>query len=78
LHGFAEGDPDIFDGVMLVHVEIAAGLHVQIKCAMARNEFQHVVKEANSCRDAGFSTAIKSQLQADVGLVCLAMDCGGA
>src|SRR5882762_6645939 len=38
LHGFAERNSDVFDGVMLVHVEIAAGLHVQIKSAMTRDK----------------------------------------
>src|SRR6267378_3048539 len=78
LHGFSERNSDVFDGVMLVHVEIAAGLRMQIKCAMPGDEFQHVVKEANACGNAGFSAAIEIQLQADVGFVCLAMDCGGA
>src|SRR5882724_3826370 len=78
LYGFAKGDADIFDGVMLVHVEIAAGLHLQIECAVTRDEFEHVVEEANSRRDACFSTAIQIHLQMNVGLVRLAMDCGGA
>ena len=63
---------------MLVHVEIAAGVQLQIERAVARNEFEHVVEEANSCGDAGFSTAIQIQLQMNVRFVCLAMDCGGA
>jgi len=63
LHGFAEGDSDVFDGVMLVHVEITASLHLQIECAVTSDEFEHVVEEANACRDAGISTAIEIQLR---------------
>src|SRR5271157_4803668 len=32
LHGCAESDADIFDGVMLIHIEIAASVDVQIEC----------------------------------------------
>jgi len=78
LQRFPKGDANIFDGVMLVHVEIAAGLHLQIECAMTRDEFEHVVEEVNACRDAGISTAIEIQLQMNVGFVRFAMDCGAA
>ena len=78
MHGFAEGDPDVFNGVMLVHVEIAASLHLQIESAVTSDEFEHVVEEANARRDAGISTAIEIQLQMNVGFVRFAMDCGSA
>ena len=59
---------------MLVHIEIAAGVHVEIKRAVTCNQFKHVIEEADSRRDARRSTPIEIQLQADVRLVGLAMN----
>jgi hypothetical protein len=78
LHGFTESDAGIFDGVMLIHIKIATGVHVQIKCAMTRNEFQHMVEEANASGDASFSAAVEIQLETNVRFVRFAMNCGGA
>src|SRR6266704_3175070 len=57
---------------MLVHVEIAAGVQFQIERTVPRNEFEHVVEEANSRGDARFSVAVEIQFQTDVRLVCSA------
>jgi len=62
LYGFTERDADVFDGVMLVHIQIAVGVHIQIKCAMPRNQLEHVIEKADSRRDARFSVAIQVQL----------------
>src|SRR6266849_8523897 len=59
---------------MLIHVEIAARIHVQIKRAVPRNQLEHMIEESDSRSDARLSAAIQIQLQADVGLVCLAMN----
>jgi len=78
LDGFSEGDTDIFHGVMLIHVEIATGTHEQIKCSVTRDEFQHVVEEANACCDARFSAPVEIQLQTNVCFVRFAVNCGSA
>jgi len=69
LHGFAKSNAHIFDGVMLIHVEITAGVHVQIKCAMTRERVPACGRRSERPCDAGFSAAIETQLQADVGLI---------
>ncbi len=46
--GFAEGDANVFDGMVLVHIEIAARADLQIEAPMARNLLEHVIEEANA------------------------------
>src|SRR5258708_19482840 len=55
LHGLSKSNPDVFNGVMLVHVEIAAGVQLQIDLTVSRNEFEHVVEESTSRAVARFS-----------------------
>ena len=50
-HRFAERDAEILDGVVLVHVQIAFGVDLQIHGAVARHQFEHVIEEANAGRD---------------------------
>ena len=47
-HRLAERDADVFDGVMLIDVEIAGGLHLQIEPAMPRDEIEHVIEKADA------------------------------
>src|SRR3984893_14972868 len=42
-HRLAKRDSEIFDRVMLIHVEIAPGPHTQIERAVPREELEHVV-----------------------------------
>src|SRR5260370_34579681 len=61
-HRLAERDADVFDGVMLVHVEVAPRVQDKIKRAVPRNQLEHVVKETNSRGDETLSTPIEIQL----------------
>jgi hypothetical protein len=63
---------------MLVHIEIAASVDFEIERAVARNQFEHVIEEADSGGDARPSASIQIQLQPDVGFVGLAMNLGSA
>src|SRR5260370_7766128 len=74
LYGFAEGDADVFDGMMLVHIEVATGIHAEIKRTVARNQLEHVVEEADSRGNARRSTPIEIQFQPDVHPVALALN----
>jgi hypothetical protein len=78
LHGFAESNSQVFNGMMLVHVQIAASVQIEIEGAVARDEFQHVVKEADAGGDASLAAPVQVQFLADVGLVCFAMNGGSA
>ncbi len=50
--GFAEGDSDVFNGVVLVDVEITHTLELKVEAAVTSEQFEHVIKEANSGRDS--------------------------
>src|SRR5260370_42321173 len=69
LHGFAEGDADIFDRVMLIHIEIAAGFYAKIKPAVPRNQLEHVVEEVDSRGYARLSASSYIHFSADVRLI---------
>ena len=47
----AEYDAGVFDGVMLVDVEIAFGGEVQIECAVLGEQLEHVVEKPDSGRN---------------------------
>jgi hypothetical protein len=44
----AEGDPDVFRGVVLIDVQVAAGLERQIKTSVPRQAVEHVVEKADT------------------------------
>src|SRR5580658_548537 len=75
-HRFAKHDAHILDGVMLIDIEIAARLQIEVKSPMARNEFKHVVEKTYTGADARFSAPVEIKAQADVRLGSLAMDAG--
>ncbi len=77
-HRFAQGDADVFDGVVLVDVEVALCVDRQIESAVASDEVEHVIEEADAGGNFGFSAAVKIQLQMDVGLFGVAMDVGAS
>jgi len=49
--------------MMLVHIEITAGVHVEVKRAVARNQLEHVVEEADSRGDARLSAPSRFSLR---------------
>src|SRR5208282_6110521 len=64
--GFAESNADVFDGVMLIHLQVAFGGEAKIEAAVARDEVQHVIEERNAGRDFGLAPAI--EMQAEINL----------
>ena len=44
----AERDADVLDGVVLIDVEIAGGLHLQVEPAVARDQVEHVIEKADA------------------------------
>ena len=64
-HGLAKRDAGVFDGVMLIDVEIAFGVRVQIERAVARDEVEHMVEKADSGGDLRGASAV--EIQTDVG-----------
>src|SRR5260370_23094501 len=47
--GLSQGNAHIFDRVMLVDVQVAGRVQPQVKCAVAGEQLQHVIEEANAC-----------------------------
>ncbi len=78
MHRFAERDADIFNGVVLVDVQIAFCGDVEIESAVPRDEIQHVIEEADAGGNLGFAAAIEIEAKSDIGFAGGAMDGGGA
>ena len=47
----AQHDADVFHGVVLVHIEIAVGVELQIEAAVLGEQLQHVIEEADAGGD---------------------------
>src|SRR5690554_2951042 len=67
LERLAEGDADIFHGVVVVDVEVALAGDVQVYQAVAGNLVHHVVKEGHTGVKAGFAGAIEIDLDGNLG-----------
>jgi hypothetical protein len=63
--------------VVVVDVDVAAGVYGQVNHGVAGEEFEHVVEKAHAGADLGVAPAVEVEAQADVGLVGLANDLGG-
>src|SRR5262245_14789489 len=57
----AERDADIFNGVVLIDVEIALRLQREIEAAVPREQLQHVIEEADAGADGVASLAVNGQ-----------------
>ena len=66
LYRFAQRDSDVFDGVVLVDIEIAARDEIEIEAAVPRDLLEHVIEEANARIDARLAAAVEIQLQPDI------------
>jgi hypothetical protein len=78
IDGFTEGDPDVFDGVMLVDVEVAGGSQAKFETAVARHEVKHMVEEPNTSGDCGFASAVEIQANIDLRFLGFALDVSGS
>ena len=65
-HRLAERNADVFDGVMLIDVEVAGGLHLEIEAAMARDEIQHVIEKADAGAVVVAALAVERQRDLDL------------
>ena len=72
----AQHDADVFHGVMLVHIQIAVGVQLQIKAAMLGEQLQHVIEETNAGRDLVSAAPFDRQAAADLRFFGVALDGG--
>ncbi len=71
----AQSDADVFDGVVLIDVEIAFAGEFEIEAAMAGEQLEHVIEKANAGRDLVRAAAVNGEREMDVGLVGVASEC---
>ena len=74
----AKGQGGVFDGVMLIHLQIAFHRYLQIHAAMLANLLQHVVEKAQARMDTAPPVAIQVQSNMDVGFLGRAAHLGPA
>src|SRR4051812_38284220 len=74
--GLPESDADIFDGMVLVYIEVAFGCELQIKSAVIGKEFQHMVEKSNAGRYFMPPFALDREANADTGFFGDTINCG--
>ncbi len=62
----SQGQTTIFNGMMVVHLQIPAAPERQIAQRMAAERSQHVVKKADARLDSGFPASFNHQLEVDL------------
>ena len=72
----AERDAGVLDGVVLVDVEVAVDLQVEVHAGVERERVQHVVEEADAGRDGRATGAVDHEPRRDAGLARRARDRG--
>src|SRR5688572_5581153 len=72
--GFTEHDADVFDRVVLVHVEIARRLECQIEAAVPREQLEHVIEEPDAGPDVIAAAAVDCQRAFNLRLGRLAIE----
>src|SRR5262245_48862560 len=74
----AERDADVFDGVVLVHVEISIRVEPEIEATVPGEQLQHVIEEADTRGDLIASPTVETKPHADPRLACPPIDQGAA
>ena len=69
----AQHDADVFHGVVLVDIQIALGVELQIEAAMLGEQLQHVIEEADAGGDFVPAAAFDPQRAADVRFLGVAL-----
>jgi hypothetical protein len=77
-HRLAEGDAEIFDGVMLIDVEIPVRVNPQVEGSVPRHELQHVIEKPDAGVHAILPLAVERDRQLNLRLGRLPVDYGAA
>ena len=72
--GLDHHGPDIFDRVMLVHLQVTYRFDAQVKKAVTRECIEQVIEERNSGVDLGHAAAVQTNFDLDIGFARLAGD----
>ena len=68
----AEHDPGVLDGVVRAGVEVAGDVDGQVEPAVAGEQVEHVVEEADAGAARAGAAAVEAEGERDVGLARLA------
>src|SRR4029077_17057514 len=77
-NGLAERDSQIFNGVVLIDVEIAIRVDPEIECPMARDELEHVIEEPDARADRISPVPFETEAHGDVCFLRSSIDYGAA
>src|SRR5690606_11290742 len=72
--GLAEGDANIFHGVVIVDVQVAATFDVHVDHPVPGNLIQHVLEEGNTDVEVGLAGTVQVDLHLDLGFRGVALD----
>lgn len=78
VEGHAEGDADVFVGVVVVDFEVAGGLDVEVEEAVGGDLVEHVIEEGDAGVGVALAGAVDVEGDGDVGFFGGAGDGGGA
>lgn len=67
--GFAECEGGVFEGVVLIDVEVAVDVDVEVDVAMSCDLFEEMVEHTEAGVDVGETLTVEVEGEADVGLV---------
>ena len=77
-HGQPQTNAGVLNGVVLIDVQVAAALDLQIQRRVLGQKRQHVVEESDAAGDLRAAAAVEVDLQADFGLRGFALNGGRA
>ena len=66
IKGFSKTDAHVFDGVMVIDIEITTGVEVEVKKPIACERGEHMVEERNAGVDVADPTALKRECDLDI------------
>ncbi|MNC17940.1 hypothetical protein D3C75_658330 [compost metagenome] len=72
--GLADGDADILDGMVVVDVQVALALDVQVDQPVAGDLVEHVLEEGYTDVESGLAGAIQIDGNLDLGFQGIALD----
>ena len=71
--GLAQRDRDVFDGMMIVDLEIAFARHLQVEQSVFGKELEHVFEKRQTDRDTGATAAVEIEFDKHVRFFRLAL-----
>jgi hypothetical protein len=72
-YGLPQRDAGVFNGMVLIYMQIALRGDLQIDETVPRDLIEHVIEEADSGRNIGFTGPVEVHLDADIGFLGLSL-----